>query len=61
MARSERPAAQSARRRKPQEMMRGWGVNIYPDVDPSWSLGEGNVFANCTEGDVEDWRARPGG
>ena len=32
------------------------GVLIYPDVDPSWSLGEGNVFTNGVEGDVVDLR-----
>ena len=32
------------------------GVFIRGDVDPSCSLGEGNVFTNCSEGDVVDER-----
>ena len=33
------------------------GVSIYPTVDPAWSLGEGNVFANCPAGNILDKRA----
>ena len=36
-----------------------WGVIIDGDVDPSWSLGIGNVFTNCAKGDVGDWRPHP--
>ena len=36
-----------------------WGVRIGSDMDPSWSLGEGNVFTSCTEGDVVDERVPP--
>ena len=34
------------------------GVYISDDVDPSWTLGEGNVFTNCAEGDVVDRRGQ---
>ena len=34
------------------------GVYISDDVDPSWALGEGNVFTNCTGGDVDDRRGQ---
>ena len=33
------------------------GVRILRDVDPSWTLGEGNVITDCAEGDVVDVRA----
>ena len=36
-----------------------WGVGIASSVDPSWSLGEGNVFVNCTEEDVVYERIPP--
>ena len=34
------------------------GVFIRNDVDPSWTLGEGNVFTNCADGDVVDLRGQ---
>ena len=36
-----------------------WGVLISSAVDPAWSLGEGNIFINCAEGDVWDVRGPP--
>ena len=33
------------------------GMQILHDVDPSWTLDEGNVFTNCAEG-VEDQRGQ---
>ena len=36
------------------------GVHVWLNVDPSWSLGEGNVFSYCAEGDVVDERVPPG-
>ena len=34
------------------------GVHLGTDVDPPWTLGEGNVFTNCAEGDVKDQRGQ---
>ena len=35
-----------------------WGVDIGSGVDLAWSLGEGVIFTDCAEGDVNDERFR---
>ena len=37
------------------------GIDVASDVDPSWSLGEGNAFIDCEEGDVMDQRPEGAG
>ena len=36
------------------------GVTVHRDVDPAWSLGEDNTFANCAEGGLVDARVQGG-
>ena len=37
------------------------GVHILSTVSPSWTLGEGDIFTNCAEGDVVDERGQEEG